>query len=73
MYKNINLNGHIRKKIFNGIINCKDENADFDFNGTINFTNKLPEMDFISIINKIATHFLKLFFRRRNTMLLFFI
>jgi len=53
MYKNINLNGHIRKKIFNGIINCKDENADFDFNGTINFTNKLPEMDFISTINNL--------------------
>ena len=30
-----------------------DPNADFDFNGNIRFDNKVPEMDFISTVNKL--------------------
>lgn len=52
-YKNIKLNGNIKEKLFNGLLISKDPNADFDFNGNINFKNKVPEMDFISTVNKI--------------------
>ncbi|MBA2613680.1 MAG: translocation/assembly module TamB [Bacteroidetes bacterium] len=52
-YKNIKLNGNIKEKVFNGLLTSKDPNADFDFNGNINFKNKVPEMDFISTVNKI--------------------
>ncbi len=52
-YKNIKLNGSIVNKLFNGLLTSKDPNADFDFNGTVSFKNKVPEMDFISTINKL--------------------
>jgi hypothetical protein len=52
-YKNITLNGTISNKLFNGLMTSKDPNANFDFNGTVNFQNKVPEMDFISTINKL--------------------
>ncbi len=52
-YKDIRLNGNIKEKIFNGLLTSKDPNADFDFNGNINFTNKVPQMDFISTVNRI--------------------
>lgn len=52
-YKNISLNGTIKEKLFTGLLSSKDQNADFDFNGTINFKGKVPEMDFISTINKL--------------------
>lgn len=53
IYKNIRLNGQIANQLFNGLLTSKDENADFDFNGTVDFKNKIPEMDFISTINKL--------------------
>ena len=52
-YHNIKLNGSFSKKVFSGLLVCTDPNADFDFNGTIDFTNRVPEMDFISTINKM--------------------
>lgn len=52
-YKNIQLNGNIKEKLFNGLVTSKDPNADFDFNGTINFKDKVPQMDFISTVNNI--------------------
>ncbi len=52
-YTNIDMNGSFREKVFNGLLISKDPNANFDFNGNISFKNKIPEMDFISTINKI--------------------
>jgi hypothetical protein len=52
-YKNIELNGSIADQLFKGLLTSKDPNADFDFNGTVSFKNKVPEMDFISTINKL--------------------
>ncbi|MDO9001432.1 MAG: translocation/assembly module TamB domain-containing protein [Bacteroidota bacterium] len=52
-YKDIQLNGNIKEKIFNGLLTSKDPNADFDFNGSINFKNKIPEIDFISTVNNL--------------------
>lgn len=52
-YQNIVLNGNIKEKVFNGMLTSNDPNANFDFNGNINFKNKVPEIDFISTVNKI--------------------
>lgn len=52
-YKNITLDGYFRERIFNGLVNSQDPNANFDFNGSVNFTKKVPELDFISTINAL--------------------
>jgi hypothetical protein len=59
-YKNIQLNGEIKDRIFNGLVLSKDPNANFDFNGNISFQNALPEMDFIATINALNFSELKL-------------
>ena len=59
-YKDIKLDGKINNKLFEGLLVCKDPNADFDFNGTIDFKNKVPEMNFISTINNLKLSELKL-------------
>lgn len=52
-YSNIKVDGTFFHKSFNGLLVSTDPNADFDFNGNINFTGKLPQMDFISTVNKL--------------------
>ncbi len=52
-YRSITLKGTFQKYLFMGDLASKDPNADFDFNGKIDFRNKIPEMDFISTINKL--------------------
>jgi len=62
-YKNIELSGKFKEKVFKGILISKDPNADFDFDGKISFKNKIPEMDFISTVNKLdlkKLHFTKI-------------
>lgn len=53
VYQNINIDGTIQKRIFKGNLISKDANADFDFNGSVDFTGKVPDIDFISTINKL--------------------
>ncbi|MBL7931527.1 MAG: translocation/assembly module TamB domain-containing protein, partial [Bacteroidia bacterium] len=53
-YKGIKLSGNISEGLFKGLLVSNDTNANFDFNGTINFKNKIPEMDFISTINRLS-------------------
>ena len=60
-YQNIVIEGNIAKKVFKGKLNVKDDNIDFDFIGGVNFRNKLPELDFITTINRAdlaALHFI---------------
>jgi hypothetical protein len=52
-YKNITINGNIKNKIFNGSLVSKDENADFDFSGKVDFADEVPDIDFISTVNKL--------------------
>ncbi len=59
-YHKIKIDGSFAKKTFNGVLISSDPNADFDFNGTVNFSNKLPQMDFISTVNKIDLYKLHL-------------
>lgn len=59
-YQNIVLKGVFKEKVFSGKLASSDVNANFDFDGKISFKNKIPEMDFISTINKVdlqALHF----------------
>ncbi len=61
-YNNIAIEGNIAKQIFKGKLNVKDDNIDFDFNGKVDLTNKLPNLDFITTINRAdlaALHFIK--------------
>ena len=55
-YSQLTVNGYVADKLFNGVLTAKDPNADFDFNGTIDFTEKVPQMDFISTLNKLNLH-----------------
>ena len=60
-YQNIAIEGDIAKQIFKGKLNVKDDNVDFDFNGKVDFTGTLPNLDFISTLNRAdlaALHFL---------------
>jgi hypothetical protein len=52
-YKQINMNGRVSNRIFNGNILSRDPNANFDFNGIINFAKESPEADFIATINRL--------------------
>lgn len=52
-YQNITLNGNVRSKIFKGKFSMKDNNADLDFDGKIDMNKKVPQMDFISTVNKL--------------------
>lgn len=60
-YKNIEVKGDIANRIFNGKLNVKDENVDFDFVGKVDFTQKLPQLNFTTTLNKAnlsALHFM---------------
>jgi len=52
-YKNIEMKASIQRNLFVGDLVSKDPNADFDFNGKIDFRKKMPDMDFISTVNKL--------------------
>jgi hypothetical protein len=61
-YKNILIEGDVANQIFNGKLNVKDDNIDFDFIGNVDFTKSLPKLDFIATLNKAdlgALHFIK--------------
>lgn len=51
-YKSINVKGDFENKIFNGKLECRDPNSDFDFYGSVNMTQKIPNLDFIATINR---------------------
>ncbi|MBK7669235.1 MAG: hypothetical protein IPJ32_18955 [Sphingobacteriaceae bacterium] len=52
-YQHITINGNVRNKVFKGKFVMKDNNADLDFDGKIDYNDKIPQMDFISTINKL--------------------
>ncbi|MCU0359579.1 MAG: translocation/assembly module TamB [Bacteroidia bacterium] len=59
-YKDISVKGHLENKLFNGLMNSLDSNFNFDFNGSIDFNKKVPDLAFISTINRLnlsALHF----------------
>ncbi|MCW3083014.1 MAG: hypothetical protein JWP12_380 [Bacteroidetes bacterium] len=60
-YNNVAIEGDVAKQVFNGKLNVKDDNIDFDFIGKVDFSKKLPTLDFVSTVNKAdlgALHFI---------------
>ena len=51
-YNNVAIEGDVAKQVFNGKLNVKDDNIDFDFNGKVNYSQAIPEFRFIAAINK---------------------
>lgn len=61
VYNNVAIEGDAAKQVFNGKLNVKDDNIDFDFNGKVDFSKSLPTLDFISTVNHAdiaALHFI---------------
>ncbi len=52
-YKNINVEGDIKNKMFDGNFTLDDKNIKMDFLGRFDFNNKIPVFDFTADIEKI--------------------
>ncbi len=52
-YKNINVNGQISKKLFDGSFAIKEPNVDLKFNGQVDFQGAIPTFDFTADINHL--------------------
>ena len=51
-YHNLEVNGAMAKKLFNGSLIVRDENADFDFNGQVDYRGNLPVLNFVADVHK---------------------
>ncbi|MBO9618212.1 MAG: hypothetical protein J7539_04165, partial [Niabella sp.] len=61
-YTNIDADGELNKKVFDGKLKIKDPNADLDLNGLVDFSKPDPLFNFISDIRNIdfkALHFVQ--------------
>jgi len=59
-YHNISLNGNFAKKFFRGTISIHEPNADVEFDGIVDLNGKLPEYNFVAVINYLNLDNLKL-------------
>ncbi|MEY4593953.1 MAG: hypothetical protein RIQ47_363, partial [Bacteroidota bacterium] len=59
-YRNVNVEGKIAKKLFNGKVDIHEEDVDFTFDGGVDFRGKLPVFDFNATINKLQVDKLNL-------------
>ncbi|MEZ4797853.1 MAG: translocation/assembly module TamB domain-containing protein [Flavobacteriaceae bacterium] len=50
-YSNIDINGTVKNKIFNGDLAAKDDNLDFTFNGLVNFSENENNYNFTANVN----------------------
>lgn len=53
-YDNLNVEGNLKEKFFNGDFNINDENIVFDFTGKVDFTRPKPLFDFEANVKKLA-------------------
>ncbi len=61
-YSNIDVNGTVKNKVFNGDLTAKEENLDFTFTGLVNFSEKENNYDFTANVNHVnlnALNFVK--------------
>ncbi len=49
-YKNISINGKVAKKVFNGLVQVKDDNLEGNLDGIIDFSDVQPRFNFTSTI-----------------------
>jgi len=50
-YSNIDVNGTVKNKVFNGDLTAKDDNLDFSFAGLVDFSKKENNYDFTANVN----------------------
>jgi hypothetical protein len=50
-YSNIDVNGTVKNKVFNGALTAKDDNLDFSFAGLVDFSEKENNYDFTANVN----------------------
>ncbi len=60
VYRNLDVEGYVRKRFFEGEFSIKDDNMDLLFDGTIDFNDSIPIFDFKADINKLALQKLNL-------------
>jgi len=61
-YSNIDVNGTVKNKVFNGDLTAKEENLDFTFTGLVNFSENENNYDFTANVNHVnlnALNFVK--------------
>ena len=59
-YKDIDIDGSIKKNLFNGHLQIEEENASFTFDGLINNTDSIPVYDFSTDIKQLRLNKLNL-------------
>ncbi|MBX2815987.1 MAG: translocation/assembly module TamB domain-containing protein [Saprospiraceae bacterium] len=52
-YQNVQLEGDLKSKFFNGTLALDDPNASFDFDGTLDFTGVNPKYDFHAFVERL--------------------
>ena len=60
VYKNVELNGELKKNLFNGDLMIDDKNISLNFGGEVNFTDTIPAFDFKSDIRRLSLKTLNL-------------
>lgn len=59
-YQNINIDGELHQRNFNGLIDINDENITFNFRGFVNMEDSIPVFNFEAALEKINTQALNL-------------
>jgi hypothetical protein len=59
-YSNIQLNGKLNKKFFEGLASIHDQNVDFNLKGIIDFNSETPRFDLLANVSKANLRSLKL-------------
>jgi hypothetical protein len=59
-YSNVLFDGFLNRRLLDGTITMRDDNANLDFNGKIDFTQDEPSYNFESVIHKLDFQKLKL-------------
>lgn len=53
-YTNVQIDGELKKNLFNGDLLIEDEHAHFSFGGEVNFTDTIPTFDFKTDIRQLS-------------------
>lgn len=59
-FQNIDLNGQLNKRLFDGVFKIDDPNAKLTLNGLVDYSKKTPSFDFVSEIQKLNFKEIKL-------------
>ncbi len=55
-YRNININGQIKGRLFQGMVKVNDKNVKLNFDGKANLNPKLPEFNFVANVKGLNLH-----------------